>query len=54
MGTALDVCELKSNVTTLFSLQLEQIETKALLTYSEINELASNVFFRSLANITSN
>lgn len=52
-GIALDEWALCNNVTTRVSLQLEQTETRALRTSSEMKELASNVFFRSLEKIES-
>ena len=53
MGIALLVCEFMRRVTTLFSLQLEQIEINVFLTSSEMNELASRVFLISLVKMAS-
>lgn len=52
IGKALDVCILSSNVTILFSLEFEATEMSALLTYSEIKEFASKVFFINLLKTT--
>lgn len=53
IGTAREVCEFIRRLTTLFSLQLEQIEINALRTSSEMKEFASRVFFKSFENIES-
>ena len=50
MGTALEVWEFISKVITRLSLQLEQTEFNVFLTSYEMNEFASRVFFKSLAN----
>lgn len=54
IGKALEVCILISNVTILFSLELEATEIRALLTYYDMKEFASNVFFISLLKTTYN
>lgn len=52
IGKALEVCILISNVTILFSLELEATEMRALFTYYDMKEFASNVFFISLLKTT--
>lgn len=54
IGTALDVWEFVSNVTTLLSLQFEHMELSVFRTYSEMKELASNVFFNNFEKTASN
>lgn len=54
MGIALEICELLSMVSTLVSLQLEQIVINALLTSSEIKEFVSKLFLINLEKMRSN
>jgi hypothetical protein len=54
MGIALDIWEEFSIVSTLLSLQFEQIVINAFFTYSEMNELASKLFLISFEKMRSN